>query len=55
MEAGLGFRYTTKMVNQHQKDEGKQIVGRSAVMNHFDRMGPLVTTITKCCQGNSKR
>ena len=53
MEAGLGFRHTTTMVNQHRREEGLRIVGRSCVMSTFDRMNPILTNIAKCCQGNS--
>jgi hypothetical protein len=53
MEAGLGFRFTTLMVNQHRIDEGNYPIGRNAVMNHFDRMRPKITKIQKCCQANS--
>ena len=38
MEAGLGFRFTTLMVKQHRIDESNYLIGRNAVMNHFDRM-----------------
>ena len=53
MEDGLGFTFTTRMVNQQRKEEGLYPVGRSAVMNHFDRMQPIITKIQKSCQGNS--
>ena len=45
MEAGLGFRYTTRMVNQQRINEGRPIVGRSTAMNHFDHMQPLLTKL----------
>ena len=48
MEANLGFRNTTIMVNQHRIDEGRVPVGRNTVMNAFNRMDPLVTPIKKC-------
>jgi hypothetical protein len=53
MEDGLGFTFTTRMVNQHRKEEGLFPIGRSAVMNHFDKMKPIITKIQKSCQGNS--
>ena len=53
MEAGLGFEFTTSMVNEHRTDEVILPVSRSAVMNHFDRMNPVITKVKKCCQANS--
>ena len=53
MEAGLGFRFTTRMVNQHRMEEGRKIIGRSASTNHFDRMYPVLTKVSKCYQCNS--
>ena len=53
MEPGLGFRFTTSMVNQHRIDEGLEPVGMSAVYNHFDRMSLVISSVTKCCQSNN--
>ena len=53
MEQGLGFRQTTKMVNQHRRDQGLTLVGRSAVRNHFEKMNPVISRTQKICQGNS--
>lgn len=47
MEARLGFTFTTRMVNKHRKEEGMYPIGRSAVINHFDRMQPIITKIQK--------
>ena len=53
MEGGLGFRFTTLMINQHRIGEGNYPVGCNAVMNHFDRMRLKITKMQKCCQANS--
>ena len=53
MEANLGFRMTTIMVNQHRVEEGRFPVGRNAVMNAFDRMNPILSKIQKRCQGDT--
>ena len=53
MEQGLGFRQTTLMVNQHRREEGMRLVGRSAVQHHFDKMHPAINRISKTCQGNT--
>ena len=54
MEGGLRFRYTTNMVIEYRKDVGMEIVGRNAVMNHFDRMSTILNKIVKSPQDNSK-
>ena len=51
MEDNMGFRKTTEFLNQHWTVEGSFPVGRSAVMNAFDRMIPKVTRVTKEVQG----
>ena len=53
MEAGLGFRFTTAMVNQNLMESGKTPVSLSAIYEHFDRMNPTLTKISKCCQSNN--
>jgi hypothetical protein len=53
MEAGLGFRQTTAMVNQQRREEGRLVVGRSCVMLHFTKMQPKICKIKKCSQGNT--
>ena len=53
MEVGLGFRFTTFMVNQYRIDEGNCPIERNAVMNHFDRMRSKITNVQKYCQANS--
>ena len=52
MEQGLGFRWTTMMVNHYRREVGLTIVGRNAVMYAFHRMKPTVTRIKKRSQGN---
>ena len=52
MEADLGFRRTTDMVNQHHQDTTKMKLGRNTIMGAFARMKPLVTKIEKIPQGN---
>ena len=54
MEAGLGFRNTTIMVNRHRVDEVRVPVGRNAVMNAFDRMDTLINKIQNCVKGMQK-
>ena len=51
MEDNLGFRQTTIFLNQHRTDEGRQPVGRSAVMAAFDRMNPKIDRVAKVVQG----
>ena len=51
MEAHLGFRMTTMLVNEHRREEGKERVGMSAVMNAFYRLQPKVTIIEKLQSG----
>ena len=48
MEAGLGFRQTTAMVNQQRREEGRLVVGRSFVMLHFTKMQPKMCKNKKC-------
>ena len=52
LEANIGYRNTTIMVNVHMIDEGLGIVGRSVVMNAAKRMAPLVIEVQKRNQGN---
>ena len=52
IEAGLVYRYTTIMVNQHRADEGREIIGRNAVMNAVKSMRPKIQKIQKRNQGN---
>ena len=49
MEAGLGFRQTTAMVNQQRREEGRLVVGRSCVMLHFIKMQPKICKCTGSC------
>ena len=51
MESHLGFRMTTMLVNEHRREEGKERVGVSAVMNAFYRLQPKVTIIEKVQSG----
>ena len=51
MESHLGFRMTTMLVNEHRREEGKERVGVSAVMNAFYRLNPKVTIIEKVQSG----
>ena len=51
MEAHLGFRMTTMLVNEHRREEGKERVGVSAVMNAFYRLQPKVNIIQKVQSG----
>ena len=53
MECNLGFRNTLIMVNTHRVEEGRQPVGRNAIMNAFDRMNPLIDKIDKVPQGST--
>ena len=39
------------LVNEHKRDEGKERVGVSAVMNAFYRLNPKVTIIEKVQSG----
>ena len=39
------FRNTLILVSTHRVEEGRQLVGRNAVMNAFDRMQPKVELI----------
>ena len=43
MESHLGFRMTTMLVNEHRREEGKEQVGVSAVMDAFYRLQPKVS------------
>ena len=49
MEEGLRFRFTSMMMNQHRSEEGLPILGRSAIMNHFDKI-PILFLIWRCGQ-----
>ena len=51
MEQHLGFRMTTMLVNEHRREEGKERVGVSAVMNAFYRLAPKITIIEKVQSG----
>ena len=53
IEQGLGFRYTTLMVNEHRTDLGRLHVSRSAVVYAFRWMAPVITNISKRMQGNT--
>ena len=53
MENNMGYRKTTEFLNQHRTEEGRLPVGRSVVMNCFDRMNPKVTKVTKEVQGGA--
>ena len=52
MEMNLGFRNTTVIVNTYRVEEGRQPVGRNAIMNAFGRMTPQVSVIAKIPQSN---
>ena len=52
MEANLGFRNTLIMVNTHRIEEGRQPVGKNAIMHAFDRMNPKINKVQKLPQGN---
>mmetsp|Transcript_36666 Transcript_36666/g.43818 ORF Transcript_36666/g.43818 Transcript_36666/m.43818 type:complete len:167 (-) Transcript_36666:313-813(-) len=51
MESHLDFRMTTMLVNEHRREEGKERVGVSAVMNAFYRLQPKVNIIEKMQSG----
>ena len=51
LEDNLGFRRATEFLNEHRVDEGRLPVGRSAVMNTFNRMSPKIDRIQKTLQG----
>ena len=55
LEENLGFRKTTEFLNQHRSDEGRLPVGRSAVMNCFNRMNPRIDLVQKVVQGGDSR
>ena len=40
MEAHVGFRMTTLLVNEHRKEQGEERVSVSAVMSAFYRLNP---------------
>jgi len=52
IEQGLGFFWSTMMVNTYQLKEGLRTVGRSTVMFAFRRMKPIITRVQKRSQGN---
>jgi len=45
MEAGLGFRQTTCMVNGHRLDYGLAHIDRNFIMNAFQHMQPIITKV----------
>ena len=51
LEDNLGFRRATEFLNEHRVDEGRLPIGRSAVMNAFNRMSPRIDRIQKTVQG----
>lgn len=55
MESHLGFRMTTLLVNEHRKEEGKERVSVSAVMNAFYRLNPKVSIIEKVQSGGNNK
>ena len=50
LEDNLGFRRATEFLNEHRVNEGRLPVGRSAVMNAFNRMSPKINRIQKTVQ-----
>ena len=52
MDAGLGFRRATEMVNQQRREKGRLIVRCSCVMYHFAKMKPKIVSNKKYCQDN---
>ena len=52
MEDGLRFRNTTIVINEYRTDIGKEHVGRSAIMNAFMRMRPLINKVKKDARGS---
>ena len=53
MKAGLGFRFTTAMVNRHLIESDNTPVSLSVIYEHFDKMNPTLPRISKCCQSNN--
>ena len=53
MEADMGARMTTKMVNEHRKSEGLELVSINVILRHMKKMAPKVTPIKKKSQGNN--
>ena len=51
MGAHLGFQMTTLLVNEHKKEEGKEVVGVSAVVNAFFQLKPKIVSIQKVQSG----
>ena len=47
MEANMGARMTTKMVNEHRRSQGLDTVSKNVILRHVKRMTPKVTTIKK--------
>ena len=55
LEDNLGFRRATEFLNEHRVDEGRLPVGRSAMMNAFNRMSPKIDRIQKTVQGGYRK
>ena len=51
MEAHLGFRMTTMLVNEHRREEGEERVSVSAVVNAFYWLEPKINIIEKVQSG----
>ena len=51
MEAHVGFRMTTLLVNEHRKEQGEERVSVSAVMSAFYHLQPKITIIEKVQSG----
>ena len=47
VEADMGSRMTTKMVNEHRLCIGKPPVSKNVVLCHIKRMKPIISTIKK--------
>ena len=47
MEAHVGFRMTTLLVNEHRREQGEARVSVSAIMSAFYRLQPKITAIKK--------
>lgn len=52
MEQGLGFRWTTMMLNHYRREMWHDIVDRNAVIYTFHRMAPTTIMIKKRIQGS---
>jgi len=55
MEAHVGFRMTTLLVNEHRKEQGKERLSVSAVMSAFYRLQPKITVIEKVQSGGNNQ